>query len=293
MKIAFINGVNQYENQAFLEALTEAYAEMQRSSDVLQIQTVDSNLLELHQLLWNPDSDYDAVATAIADRLRGIIKELEAQGNIQAIVVPLSAQLQFPSDYILDGVECRVFYTAYSNIRQKILRLAKNPGISSLFNQTIPARLNKLLSTGVMGLSQPAEAFSATDYLEEHTKGTSYSLVTPHDRDEVWKHLDDVFYGKVSLDGAFYGKTSVTDKEIRNYCLDAIAGMDFFCQARCDKRGLQGLFVTDFWTEAHLVNSLDQPDQMSNTTRLPNGKILPVLNLERVEAWSIIDTLLQ
>ena len=139
MKIAFINGVNEYENQAFLETLNEAYDSLNRTGEILQIQVVDPNLLELYRTFWDlsaggrcvSSDDYYEVELAISSALRQVIQDLDASGEVQGVVVPLGAQLIFPCDYILDDVGCEVFYVMYYCVRHKILELAEKPSASS------------------------------------------------------------------------------------------------------------------------------------------------------------------
>lgn len=293
MKIGYINGVNTLENQEFLATLRYAYAQGSAGSrnSRLEITIVDPGFAEIFRLIREQGKNIGDSMDPIIDLTRQAIQGLDAEEGVEAIVVPYGAQRFFPEDYILEGITCRVFYVMYQYMRRRLKNIIKEDNLchnieqamakAGFFIKAKEKRSRQLSSLGVIGLSRPAESFASSNYLEEHLEAVSYSLVTPIDRMQTWQHFDQ----------AFYGLTLVSETVFEAYCHEVLIEMQGMYEQNYDRKGLKGVIVTDFWTEQYLATAPIGHHQLTGEIQLPNGTTLPLLNLERVEAWAIADHL--
>lgn len=288
IKIGIVYGVNDYENAAMLQALNDATVAMKDAGGRLDLEILIERpqLAEFYLLrdseLTNLNTDgYREIEDAMLDRLCESIRVLK-RGGAQKIIIPYGAQMVYPTDYIIEKTGCSPCHVLYLTVRNMVKGVVQRREMKSFQEEQLQIkRVGMLGALGVMGLFRPAESFSNSDYLEEHIEKVSYSLASPSDRVTVWQHLSDVFYGKEKEDGAL----------TREFCVTETEKMANFYQRVFSRKGLQGLFVTDFWTEKLLA--VEHPtDGLVGQTMLPNGLKLPTINLERVEAWAIINDLL-
>lgn len=288
IRIGIVYGVNDYENAAMLQALNDATVAMKGAGSQLGLeilierpQLAESYLLRDSELANLNTDDCREIEDVILDRLCESIMVLK-QSGVQKIIIPYGAQMVYPTDYITDKTGCSPCHVLYLTVRNMVKGVVQRREMKSFLEEQLQIqRAGMLGAMGVMGLFRPAESFSNSDYLEEHIEKVSYSLASPSDRLAVWQHLSDVFYGKEKEDGTL----------TREFCVTETVKMADFYQQVFSRKGLQGLFVTDFWTEKLLA--VEYPnDGLIGQTVLPNGLKLPTINLERAEAWAIINDLL-
>lgn len=285
MKIGLVCGVNECENRAFLEELQRAWDSLQNSGEELEVLTAQPDLKKPYLAVENEAVNSYQTMTAVCERLCDAICNLK-QSGAQEVIVLLGAQKIFPIDYIMERTGAKLRFDMCGYMRDQIKGVARrdrlaHSGFDVMMEWT--EKNYKLGSIGVMGLSALAEAISGSDYLEEHIEKTSFSLATPINRQAVWQQLSRAFYVNVQ-------PSSLYHKILCKFCLDETMAMDDCYRRAFGGLGLGGLLVTDFWTES--LFGVEYDDGLVGKVMLPNNTVLPVISLEKVEAWSIISELI-
>lgn len=284
MKIGLVYGVNEYENRAFLEELQRAWDSLQ-NSDELEVLIAQPDLKRSYLVIEREEDNSYQETTMVCERLCDAICNLK-QSGAQEVIVLLGAQKIFPIDYIMERTGAKLRFDMCGYMRDQIKGVARRDRlVHSDFDVMMEwaEKNHKLGSIGVMGLSALAEAISGSDYLEEHIEKTSFSLATPINRQAVWQQLSAAFYANVQ-------PSSLYHKILCKLCLDETMAMDDCYRRAFGGLGLGGLLVTDFWTES--LFGVEYDGGLVGKAMLPNNIVLPVINLEKVEAWSIVSELI-